>query len=62
MLCQQDRFFALLVPSSILACIVICPKYGAMRDQQAHALQGTPSGPYCRDLDPPAEEAAQQKA
>jgi hypothetical protein len=31
--------------------------------QVSHSLQGTPSGPYCRDLDPPpAEEAAQQKA
>ena len=24
----------------------------------AHALQGTPSGPYCRDLDPPPAEDA----
>ena len=65
MLCQQIRVFALLVPPFVLACIAKLPKLGARQVWQAdaYALQGTPSGPYCRDLDPPpAEDAQQQKA
>jgi hypothetical protein len=63
MLYQQEQELANAVVHPCLQCD-LPPKTAPCGTSKhiARALQGTPSGPYCRNLDPPAEEAAQQKA